>query len=260
MGLFDEIKKGASKLGEHASNGSKRLQSHARAGGQRLSEHSKKIQKGESPITTENIKNETGRAVENIKKTFTKAQDDFAREIILNALLGYYNDLRSSASGHWKSLPDALISALEASGAYDTIDLSKVRYAENADTRPREKGNAITLAYEIFFPYDIDLLNSRDDVHWMLHELEHTIQYETAGGLTAFLVAYVADIVLSALGGVLNVIANPTRAAERIQDMNIDTIHDQMHLERAAEDKADDLIDQIADALGIEEAGTTCTS
>jgi uncharacterized membrane protein len=50
-------------------------------------------------------------------------------------------------------------------------------------------GQAITFHYNIFFPSSVTL-NLRSDMKLMLHELEHTAQYERKGGERAFISEY----------------------------------------------------------------------
>ncbi|WP_367278083.1 DUF4157 domain-containing protein [uncultured Roseobacter sp.] len=122
----------------------------------------------------------------------------------------YKNHLYNSADGRWKRLPSDLVR--DAQRYYPEIDLANVSYAENIDTL---HGQAITWHYNIFFPRRIDLRRAAD-LEWMLHELEHTVQYERRGGEQKFLSEYVMKA--------------PGKVLER-RNFNV---HDYIDIERAA--------------------------
>jgi hypothetical protein len=113
---------------------------------------------------------------------------------LLNIIEAYKATLFAQASNKWQKLPGWFIS--EFGPAYPNIDLARVRFATGINTK---HGNAITFAYNIFFPSAVDL-DERDGKEWMLHELTHTRQYEDKGGEEAFLSEYI----LHAAGNVLS--------------------------------------------------------
>ncbi|MCP4986256.1 MAG: DUF4157 domain-containing protein [Colwellia sp.] len=85
----------------------------------------------------------------------------------------YEGTLRGQADGKWESLPSILIEAVQP--AY-SVDLSTVRFAEGINTA---NGAAQTFGRWIYFPHRINLKNY-SDLRWMLHELEHVVQYAGA--------------------------------------------------------------------------------
>jgi len=100
---------------------------------------------------------------------------------------GYLESLLQQGNGKWKVLPDDFKACYRK---YYSFNLDDVRYATNVNT---VHGQAITVDSQIYFPTDINLSTSRDDKHWMFHELEHVRQYQVVGGVSAFLVKYVVQ-------------------------------------------------------------------
>lgn len=93
---------------------------------------------------------------------------------VCSAPVQYYeNSLRGQARNSWRSLPPIFVESMQ--GAY-SVDLSSVRYAVGIRTAD---GTAQTFGRWIYFPREIDLRN-HSDLHWMLHELEHVVQYSGA--------------------------------------------------------------------------------
>lgn len=135
----------------------------------------------------------------------------------------YKQDLYNQASGRWKSLPRDFVEA--AQDHYPEIALNSIRYATDINTW---HGQALTWHYHIFFPRDINL-DTYQDVEWMLHEIEHVVQYERRGGEREFLGEYV----LKTVGKV-------------IQQGNFN-VHDYVDIEEAATRKADRLKDAVYD-------------
>jgi uncharacterized membrane protein len=130
----------------------------------------------------------------------------------------YKRSLLEQAEGRWQRLPDWFIDLF--ADEYPEISLRQVRYATRINT---VHGQAITFAYQIFFPKDIDL-NTRSGKHLMLHELEHTAQYQRKGGEQAFISEYL-------LHG----------AGRIIQKRSFD-VHDDINTEADAISKSDDVI------------------
>src|SRR6266511_797682 len=94
----------------------------------------------------------------------------------LRAIMGnYFASLDQQASGHWRSFTDAFVRDVQP---FYEVDLRAVRFATGINTG---HGAAVTYGNRIYFPRQIDL-NYRDDLMWMLHELEHVVQYKRRGG------------------------------------------------------------------------------
>ncbi len=85
----------------------------------------------------------------------------------------YENTLRGQAGNGWRALPPVFVDAMQ--GAY-SVNLASVRYAVRINTA---NGEAQTFGRWIYFPSNIDL-STYDDLKWMLHELEHVVQYSGA--------------------------------------------------------------------------------
>ncbi|KAJ5188418.1 hypothetical protein N7491_004743 [Penicillium cf. griseofulvum] len=152
----------------------------------------------------------------------------------------YIQYVEGQARGKYKSLPRWLKLILQEKASYD-IDLTEVSYAEGIDTL--QSGNAITFGYCIHFPTTInldDLQPNRDDVHWMLHELEHVVQYKRIGGVNAFVIKYVVQATIT--GSWKGDITGSWKE-------NINNIHDNMDIERDAANKADSLLDSVLQKL-----------
>lgn len=132
----------------------------------------------------------------------------------------YAAHLRRASNGLWKRLPLHLVVAMQRH--YPQQNLHTVRYAENIST---SDGTAQTFTNEIYFPRRINLKN-RNDLRWMLHELEHVIQYAGRGSQAALLCEYQ----FKAIGkGLQRKTFNP---------------HDFIDLERAADLKANRLLSE----------------
>jgi hypothetical protein len=156
--------------------------------------------------------------------------NDLKRGVVPPLFAGYMADLERQARRKKKALPGKLSSILRSH--YKSIDLDRVRYAEEINTW---HGQAITIGDTIYFPVQIDLEN-RADIHWMLHELEHVSQYDKVGGVSAFLAKYMFQ-------GGLHAINNGSF-----------NVHDQIELEQDAENKADRIINDVANALDAPES------
>ncbi|KAL2840934.1 hypothetical protein BJX68DRAFT_271401 [Aspergillus pseudodeflectus] len=118
----------------------------------------------------------------------------FWNEAIGNPIARLYIEyVESQARGKYRPTPRWLKLILQETASYD-IDLSRVSYVEGIDTV--QAGNAITFGYYVYFPRKLNLDRTnpdRSDVHWMLHELEHVVQYKATGGVNAFVIKYVAQ-------------------------------------------------------------------
>ena len=72
---------------------------------------------------------------------------------------------------------------------YPNVQIDKVRYGENIKMATIQPGTAMTIGYNIYFPGSINLDPAKiittyaggwdlaRDVHWILHELEHIVQF-----------------------------------------------------------------------------------
>lgn len=130
----------------------------------------------------------------------------------------YKRHLEYDARGKWKSLPNWVMSV--ASSHYPNINLRNIRYAENVNTI---HGAAITWESNIYFPISINL-NSRNDLHWMLHEIEHSSQYAGRGGYKNFLSQYLL------------------KSAGQVIERGSFDVHDFIGPEREANSKANSVI------------------
>jgi uncharacterized membrane protein len=133
----------------------------------------------------------------------------------------YRNDLQNQARGRWKKLPRRFIN--EAQKHY-SINLDNIQYAENIETW---HGAAITIENRIYFPIMINL-QDQSDVYWMLHEIEHSVQYARRGGYKSLMSEY-------AIKSVAKIIEN--------QSVNV---HDYNDLERAADRKASYAVNEVS--------------
>ena len=129
----------------------------------------------------------------------------------------YKAHLFNQAQNRWNVLPPQLIQSVQP---YYSVDLRNVRFATNINT---VHGSAITWDNFIFFPRHVNLSN-RGDLRWMLHELEHAVQYQRRGGYRAL----IGEYALKAMG--------------KIIERGTFNPHDYIDLERAADAKANQLI------------------
>ncbi|BBM86336.1 RICIN domain-containing protein [Candidatus Uabimicrobium amorphum] len=129
---------------------------------------------------------------------------------------GYLKYLSDQAKDKRKYLPQEFIRIVQKH--YRSIDLQKVTYAEDINT---VHGDAITIGSEIYFPTRVDLTDG-DDVFWMLHELEHVVQYKKIG-VSTFLAKYVTQSISEALNQIVK---------------GSFSVHDNMQIEIDADNKA----------------------
>lgn len=107
--------------------------------------------------------------------------------LVWEAVWSYKAYLFNQAGDRWMSLPTWFVTA--AQPYYPGLDLTRVRYAEGIET---VHGNHITWGEHILFVTPMNL-GTYEDVHMMLHELEHVLQYQEAGGEQPFLARYLTD-------------------------------------------------------------------
>lgn len=176
--------------------------------------------------TLREITTDTATTVENSTKKFLHNPVDWIADRPERLIAGvcaavpnaYEGTLRGQV-GTWKSLPAPLIGALQQ---HYSVNLAGIRYAENIST---SNGDAQTFANAIYFPRSINL-NERSDLWWMLHELEHSVQFAgSSWGTSGKLCEYMA------------------KGIGRGFD------HDSIDMERSANAKANALIDYAHSAL-----------
>jgi hypothetical protein len=153
----------------------------------------------------------------------------------------YIEYIEAQARGKYKPLPLWLKLVLQEFDVYD-VDLNKVCYAEGINTL--QDDNAITLGNNIHFPRSINLdrydEGARGDIHWILHELQHVVQYKKLGGLTAFINKYLVQAGIGSL--------------EDLQKLGkswmsfVNKVHASMPIEVEAESKANETIDKVMKA------------
>ncbi|KAH0522834.1 hypothetical protein TsFJ059_006622 [Trichoderma semiorbis] len=160
--------------------------------------------------------------------------DPLLLDPIAKAYIAY---VEAQARGKYKPLPQWLKLVLQELDVYG-VDLRKTCYAEGINTL--QEDNAITFGNNIHFPRTINLdqydNSARDDVHWMLHELQHVVQYKKHG-VTAFVNEYLVQAGVGSL--------------EHLQKLGkswmsfVNKVHNGMPIEVEAENKANETIDQV---------------
>ena len=142
--------------------------------------------------------------------------------------------------GRAKQLPQWLRNAVYRN--YPDVNLEKVRYGESMNLPTPDRNTAMTIGYNIYFPRPINLDHFQEmtgisqtesfasDLHWVLHELEHTSQFLKSGG-NQYLWAtkYVVATTLSL-----------------DWKFSVNATHDSIQLERDADAKADSLLNLTA--------------
>lgn len=130
----------------------------------------------------------------------------------------YGGTLAGQANGKWKELPPELLQAIQSEYSNN---LTAVRYAEGIGT---VNASGQTFGNLIYLRQTLDLSNP-DDMHLLLHELEHTSQYARASGEAIRLCEYMGKSVGSGFR------------------------HDNIDWERAADRKADSLLGTAMQAM-----------
>ncbi len=158
-------------------------------------------------------------------KDFVRGLIDAAIAPGVGVIVGaYFLYLETQAEGKLKPIPDPLRSWLQP---HYNIGLNEIYYAENIDT---VHGQAITVEDHIYFPSAVNL-SKCDDACWIMHEIEHSVQYRTMGGKVPFVAKYAAQI-----------------ATNIIQTQSFD-VHDVLDIEADADAKADGLKNEICTKL-----------
>lgn len=134
-------------------------------------------------------------------------------------LQAYMDDLYKQGAGRVRPLPSQFIAIVQQ---HYKVNLNGITYADRIDTK-----HGMTVAYcdRIFFAKAMSW-RTREDIHHVLHELEHTVQCQGRGKGP-----YLAEYILKG-------------AAEVIRRGHVN-IHDMHDYERAADRKADALIDSV---------------
>jgi Domain of unknown function (DUF4157) len=187
--------------------------------GKSLDKHGKSILKD-----LKNAPKSWGNCAKNVGKCAEKEIRRLPYRSVQPIIDRYKLHLFNQGNGRWKSLPPNLTQALQA---HYSANLSHVAYAEDINTL---HGQAITWGNKIFFPKAIDL-ETNDDLHWILHELEHVVQYQRKGGEREFLSQYA----LKSVG--------------KIIERGSFNVHDYVDIERAADAKADQLLPIAVEAM-----------
>lgn len=170
------------------------------------------------------------------KQVFQPIWEQILDPLLLDPVARAYIDfVETQARGKYKPLPLWLKLVLQKMDIYD-FDLTRVFYAEGINTL--QEDNAITFGYNIHFPRAINLdrfdWNARDDIHWLLHEMEHVAQYKALGGVTAFVYKYIVQAGVGTL----------EQLGKSWTDF-VNKIHDNIPIEVDAEAKADKYIEQF---------------
>ena len=137
--------------------------------------------------------------------------------LVWQAVGAYRDHLFAQGEGRWTPLPEWFRAA--AQPYFPGVDLAQVRYATEVGT---VHGHHITWGQTIFFTTPLDL-GLYEDVHVMLHELEHVRQYGEAGGEEPFLTRYLTD------------------SLQAVAQAGTIDVHGQLELEQAANAAADGL-------------------
>jgi hypothetical protein len=167
---------------------------------------------------------------------FVRGVIDAGLAPIVSGIVGaYFLFLETQANGKLKQIPEPLRSWLQP---HYNIGLEEVYYAERIDTIFLVDGKpaAVTVENHIYFPQRIDLSNC-DDAHWLMHELEHSVQYRTLGGKVPFVTKYAAQI------------------PEKIMSKGTFSPHDVLEMELKAEAKANSLKQEICDKIAQHPSG-----
>ncbi|KAJ5668668.1 hypothetical protein N7462_009738 [Penicillium macrosclerotiorum] len=153
----------------------------------------------------------------------------------------YIEYVEAQARGKYKPLPKWLKLVLQELKAYD-VDLSKVCYAEGINTL--QEDNAITFGNNIHFPRAINIdrydNGAKSDVHWILHELEHVVQYKKLEGISAFVNKY---IIQAGVGSIQHI-----EKLGKSWPSFVNKVHNSMPIEIDAENKANQMIDTVMTA------------
>ncbi|MFC7516524.1 hypothetical protein ACFQUU_16045 [Herbaspirillum sp. GCM10030257] len=133
----------------------------------------------------------------------------------------YKQHLFNQGEGRWQRFPPYIVLAIQRH--YPEINVDGIRYATNVNTL---HGKHITWHNHIFFVSDIDF-SRPEDVWTVLHELEHTVQYQRRGGEQPFLSEYVL------------------KSAGKVIQTGSFNVHDYIDIEGAANNKANLIVGEV---------------
>ena len=180
--------------------------------GKRLDQH---IDRGIKDLR--NAPRSWGECAGNLPKCAEKEIKRIPYRALQPVLSRYKSHLFNQADGRFYKLPNWVINSVDSQYS---IKLDRIRFATNINTI---HGSAITWENSIFFPRNINLANP-NDLHWLLHEIEHSVQYKNKGGFSGFFGEYLAH------------------ATGKIIKYGSFNVHDNISVERAADRKADFLM------------------
>lgn len=109
-------------------------------------------------------------------------------ELPVRVLAAYWLYLESQGYDKLQALPRGLQADFYP---FFDLDLGAVRYVEGVDTLIAQK--AVTIGYRLFFPRKLDLTLT-GDVDWLMHELRHSQQFVSAGGITEYFKKYLEAV------------------------------------------------------------------
>jgi hypothetical protein len=168
---------------------------------------------------------------------------EIRQRVVPPGIREWWASIENQGRGRLFTLPPQLIRILQP---HYKIDLNKVGIAQGINTG--DSTNAVTIDSNMYFPRNINFMNDidgngkprdRGDLHWLLHELEHTVQYMVAGGRDQFIYKYITQQFLTAI--------SPNMFTKK--GYSIASIHAQTPLERDAENKANRIVMAVQAAL-----------
>jgi hypothetical protein len=182
--------------------------------------------KREANRLTHNVARELGKtpqALAECAANVSKCATEIASAPVALSAQSYIDGLYRQSEGRVHPLTPEFISLAQP---YYSIDLHGVTYADDIDT-----GHGMVLAYcdRIFFTRSGNLWVDKNELHLVLHELEHLVQCQKRGRST-FLAEYIVKGLVDISQGRFNV-------------------HDSHEMERAADAKADRLTDALWDKI-----------
>ena len=187
--------------------------------GKRIKDHLKSAERD-----LKNLPKSWGSCVARPDRCAKKEMRRLGYRVLWPVIERYKHHLFNQGNGRWRRLPPHLIQGVQR---FYSVNLNGVKYATNINTI---HGQAITWENSIFFPREIDL-SRRNDLHWMLHELEHTVHYQRKGGYKGLIGQYG----LKAIGKMI--------------ERGTFSPHDHIDLERSAQRKANNIINEAERAM-----------
>jgi len=143
--------------------------------------------------------------------------------------------MRTKGAGNKKSLSTELKTALKAASVFPSVvNLDNIRYYVNTWNHGGS-GNAVTFDDEMFYNANPTFETCRE-LHWLLHEMTHTLQCKRVGGMVGFTRRVLGGYSKSALK---EFIRNGGRG------FDVDKWHDDVHIETEADCYADKYIKEF---------------